>query len=147
MTLVGVVAALTLGFGSIRAAALWTAASAPLTVAPVSVATLQSQLADERGRSTAVVRQLEALESQSTDLAAALQAAHAQIDTETAHAADLAAQLKAAKERLAKLEATIKAANKAAQARAVTVRRVTTVSAPRPASGGDDHPEPGDDGR
>lgn len=148
MTLLGVVAALTLGFGSIQAAALWTASSAPLTIAPVSVATLQSQLADERSRSTAVVQQLDALESQSTDLATALQAAHTQIDTETAHAADLAAQLKAAKQRLAKLEAAIKAANKAAQARAVTVRTVTTVTAPRPASGGEhDEPESGDDGR
>jgi cytoskeletal protein RodZ len=99
ITLVGVVAALTIGFGSIQAAALWTAASAPLTVAPVSVATLQSQLADERNRSTAVVQQLAALESQSTDLAAALQAAHAQIDTETTHAANLAAQLKAGQAR------------------------------------------------
>jgi DNA repair exonuclease SbcCD ATPase subunit len=145
-----VVAALTIGFGSIQAAALWTAASAPLTVAPVSVATLQSQLADERNRSMAVVQQLAALESQSTDLAAALQAAHAQIDTETTHAADLAAQLKAAKERLAKLEATIKAANKAARARAAAAAatKVTTVTAPRPATGGEhDEPEPGDDGR
>jgi DNA repair exonuclease SbcCD ATPase subunit len=150
ITLVGVVAALTIGFGSIQAAALWTAASAPLTVAPVSVATLQSQLADERNRSTAVVQQLAALESQSMDLAAALQAAHAQIDTETTHAANLAAQLKAAKERLAKLEATIKAANKAARARAAAAAatKVTTVSAPGPASGGEhDEPEPGDDGR
>jgi len=152
ITLVGVIAALTIGFGSIQAAALWTAASAPLTVAPVAVATLQSQLADERNRSTAVVQQLAALESQSTDLAAALQAAHAQIDTETTHAADLAAQLKAAKERLAKLEATIKAANKAARARAAAAAaaatKVTTVTATRPASGGEhDEPEPGDDGR
>ena len=36
VTVVGVVAVLALGFGSIRAASAWTAASAPLTVAPVS---------------------------------------------------------------------------------------------------------------
>ena len=36
ITTVGVIAALVLGFGSIKAAAAWTAASAPLTVAPVA---------------------------------------------------------------------------------------------------------------
>ena len=51
ITAVGVIAALVLGFGSIKAAAAWTAASAPLTVAPVPVAAIQDRLADEQARS------------------------------------------------------------------------------------------------
>ena len=54
LTTIGVIAALLLGFGSIRAAAAWTAASAPLTVAPVSVSALQDQLATEQARSDAL---------------------------------------------------------------------------------------------
>jgi chromosome segregation ATPase len=137
-----------LGFGSIRAAASWTAASAPLTVAPDSVSTLQSRLADEQDRSTALQGQLDALESQSTELALALHAAQARIDSDASHAADLATQLEAARQRLAKLEATIKAAAQASSSRATTVRTVTTgpKTTPRPAGGepGEDHEGLGD---
>jgi hypothetical protein len=141
LTVVGVIAAMVLGLGSIRAAAAWTAASAPLAVAPVSVSTLQSQLADEQNRSTALQQQLDALESQSTDLAAALQAAHARIDGDASHAKDLATQLKAAKQRLAKLQASIASANRASQARAASVTVVQTAVTSAPTGGG----APGDD--
>lgn len=141
LTVVGVFAALVVGLGSIRAASVWTAASAPLTVAPVSVSTLQSQLAAEQNRSAALQQQLDALESQSTDLASALQAAHARIDTDAGHAKDLAAQLKTAKHRLAGLEAAITAANQASQARAARVMVVQTTATSAPTGGG----EPGDD--
>jgi peptidoglycan hydrolase CwlO-like protein len=140
LTTVGVIAALVIGFGSIRAASMWTAASAPLTVAPSSVSTLQSQLADEQNRSAALQQQLDALESQSTDLASALQAAHARIDVDASHAKNLATQLKTAKQRLAKLEATIMAANQASQARAARVTVVQTAVTSAPTGGG----EPGD---
>jgi chromosome segregation ATPase len=125
-----VIAALVLGFGSIRAAAAWTAASAPLTVAPVSVSTLQSRLMDERNRSAALEQQLRALESQSTELASALEAANARIEADASRAKDLAAQLKTARQRLAKLAATIASAERAARARvaSATVVRTTTTS-------------------
>jgi DNA repair exonuclease SbcCD ATPase subunit len=149
LTLVGVVAALGLGFASIQVASAWTAASAPLTVAPDSVSTLQSRLSDEQSRSAALQGQLDALESQSTDLASALRAAHARIDGDASHAADLAAQLKTARQRLAKLEAAIAAANRASLARAAsaTIVGVTTAPAPPPSRGepGDDHWGGGDD--
>jgi septal ring factor EnvC (AmiA/AmiB activator) len=139
-TIVGVIAALVLGFGSIRAAAAWTAAAAPLRVTPDSVTTLQSQLADEQSRSAALRQQLDALASQSTDLATALDAARSRIGADASHAKDLAAQLRTAKQRLAKLQATIAAANQASQARAATVTVVQSPAAPPPPSGG----EPGD---
>lgn len=148
LTVAGVIAALILGFGSIRAAAMWTAASAPLTIAPVSVSTLQSRLTDEQTRSAALQQQLDALESQSTDLVSALQAADARIDADASRAKDLSAQLKTAKQRLAKLEATITAANKASQARvasATTVRTTTTSRLTSGAEPGDDHGDGDDD--
>jgi septal ring factor EnvC (AmiA/AmiB activator) len=139
-TVVGVIAALVLGLGSIRAAAAWTAAAAPLSVAPDSVSGLQAQLAGERDRSTALQQQLDALESQSTDLATALEAARAQIGADTGHARELAAQLTAAKQRLARLQATIAGAGRTAQARSTTtvVRAVATPSATTGGGGGDD---------
>ena len=141
-TVVGVIAALVLGFGSIRAAAAWTAAGAPLSVTPESVTTLQSQLADEQNRSAVLQQQLDALESQSTDLASALEAARARIGVDAGHAKDLAAQLKTAKQRLAKLQATIAAANRASQGQAATTTVVRVAATPAPTSGG----EHGDDG-
>lgn len=140
-TVAGVIAALVLGFGCIRAAAAWTAAAAPLSVTPDSVATLESRLADEQTRSDTLQRQLDALESQSTDVATALEAARARIGADNGHAQDLAAQLKTAKQRLAKLQATIAAANRASQASAATMA-VAQIAATAPPSGG----EPGDIG-
>jgi peptidoglycan hydrolase CwlO-like protein len=147
-TVAGVVAALVLGFGSIRAAAAWTAAAAPLTVTPESVASLQSQLADEQNRSAALRQQLDALASQSTELSGALKAARDRIGADASHAKELAAQLKTAKQRLAKLQATIAAANRAAQARPATVTVVQTAPTPVPtisAGRGDDGGGGGDD--
>jgi peptidoglycan hydrolase CwlO-like protein len=140
LTVVGVVAALLVGYGSIRAAAAWTAASAPLAGAPVPVSTLESRLADEQNRSDALQQQLDALEAQSADLASALQAAQARIDGDASHAKDLVAQLKTAKDRLARLQASIALANRAAQARAASVTVVRTAPTSLPTGGG----EPGE---
>lgn len=140
-TVAGVIAALVLGFGSIRAAAAWTAASAPLSVTPDSVTTLHSRLADEQGRSEALQQQLDTLAAQSTDLATALDAARARIGADAGHANDLAAQLKAAKQRLAKLQATIAAANRASQTSAAVVTVSQPATTPPQGVGA-----PGDDG-
>jgi DNA repair exonuclease SbcCD ATPase subunit len=134
LTMIGVALAMLLAVGTIRAAAAWTAASAPLTVAPTSVATLQARLLDEQARSAALQRRLDALTTSSGDLASALEQARARIDADTANAADLSAQLDKAKRRLAKLDAAIAAANR------TTVRTtratVTRVSASSRTSGG-----------
>jgi septal ring factor EnvC (AmiA/AmiB activator) len=138
LTVAGVISALLLGLGSIRAAAAWTATSASLAVAPVSVSALQSRLMDEQDRSAALLQQLQALESQSTDLASALEAANVRIEADANRAKDLAAQLKTAKERLARLAAEIASANQASRARvaSATLARAPTTS--RLPSGGDD---------
>lgn len=128
LTIVGVVAALAVGYGSIRAAAAWTEASAPLTVAPVSVSALQAKLADEGARAVALQAQLVALDVRSRELATALESAQTRIDEDTDHAKDLAKQLKAAKKKLARLERSIAAA-RAAAARSNAAPRQTTTRA------------------
>ena len=95
-TAAGVVAVMALGFGSIQAASAWTAASAPLTVAPVSVQEVQADLADERARSQALTEQLHELDARSQDLETALTEANDRIATDTTHATDLEKQLAAA---------------------------------------------------
>ena len=115
VTVVGVIAALLLGYGSIKAAAAWTAASAPLTVAPIPVAAIQDRLLVEQARSADLQTQLQALAAQSVEMTAALEAAQTRIATDTEHAKALAKELKDAKKKLAKLEASIAKAKRAAQ--------------------------------
>jgi DNA repair exonuclease SbcCD ATPase subunit len=142
-TTVGVIAALVVGFGSIRAAAAWTAASAPLTVAPVTVSAIETKLADEQARSAALQAQLLALGVRSRELTQALETAKERIDTDTDHAKDVAKQLKTAKKQLAKLEKSIKAA-RAAAARAAVTRTVSTASSK--SSAGSKHHDDEDEG-
>jgi chromosome segregation ATPase len=109
---------------TIRAASLWAADQAPLTVAPVSVDSVQTALEQERTRSAALEAQLRDLESSAADLTAALQAAQDQVGADEATAQDLRASLTAAKEKLAKLEAALKAA--AAKQATTSTRAATT---------------------
>jgi chromosome segregation ATPase len=142
ITTVGVIAALLLGFGTIKAAAAWTAASAPLTIAPTSISTLQSQLETEQARSADLQDQLRSLASQSTDLTVALEAAQVRIAADADQASQLAKDLKTAKKKLAKLQATIRATQAAAARQTKTVR---ATAAPTQRSGDDDGGEREDD--
>jgi chromosome segregation ATPase len=144
VTVVGVVAVLALGVGSIRAAAAWTAASAPLTVAPVSVESLEASLADERARSAALVAQLSALDDRSRVLASALESANARIEGDASHADDLSKELAAATRKLEKLEAAISKA-RAALARQATVRPAPAPAAAPAARDDDDHEDEDDE--
>jgi hypothetical protein len=145
VTIVGVALVLVLGYGSIRAAAAWTAASAPLTVAPVSITSVEDRLAVEQARSGDLRLRLESLSAQSTEMTAALVAAQAQITTDADNATVLAKELADAKKKLAKLEASIAKAKRVAQRHVVVVTRTTTVSAPSKHGGDDDGGEHGDD--
>lgn len=147
VTVFAVIAALVIGYGSIRAAAAWTAAAAPLSVAPVPVAELQDRLALEQARSTDLTLQLRALAVQSTEMSTALETAQSQITTDSANAKALAAELKAAKKKLAKLEASIASAKVASQRRVVVVTktRTTTVAASSSRAGDDEDEDEGDD--
>jgi septal ring factor EnvC (AmiA/AmiB activator) len=140
ITAIGVVAALLLGFGSIRAAAAWTAASAPLHMAPVSVEQLQGQLTSEQARSADLEAELHTLTVQTAELDDALGAAQARITADSGHATDLAKQLKAAKAKLARLEASIANAKRTVQHTTVVTKTKTVTSTPKPTG------EPDDDG-
>jgi hypothetical protein len=147
LTTVGVIAVVVLGYGSIRAASAWTAASAPMTVAPVTVATLQANLADEHARSQALIQQLHDLDARSRDLETALSLAQERVDSDASHATDLEAQLAAANKQLAKLETAIAKARKDLAARTAAARVVTTTSAGASGTGRheDDHEDERDE--
>ena len=110
---------------TVRAASLWAATQAPLSIAPVSVESVQQSLDQERARSAALEAQLRELESSSTDLTAALQAAQDRVGADEATAVDLRSSLTAAQDKLTKLEAALKAAAKRST---TTVTRSTTTS-------------------
>ena len=142
LTVAGVALAIAVGFGTIRVAAAWTAASAPLVVSPTSAAVLQGRLADEQARSAALTDQLAALTAQASELATALEGAQARIVSDTQHATSLAAQLKAAKRRLATLESAIAQARRSlATSKASTA---TSSLASRPSGG--EHEDEHEDG-
>jgi uncharacterized phage infection (PIP) family protein YhgE len=120
---VGVVLALVAGAASIRAAAAWTAAAAPLAARPPSIESLQVALANEQARSAALRAQLDELTAGSADLTNALTVARDRIATDATQAGKLQASLTAAKTKLSALEASIRRARAAA-----------TGAAPAPAS-------------
>ena len=142
LTIVGVVAVLALGVGSIKAAAAWTAASAPLTVAPVSVSILEDKLAAEHARSDALLTQLAELDARSRDLEAALAAAQGRVVADADHAATLEDQLATAKAKLAKLEKAIAKAKRDLRSRQTTT---STTSVTRVSAGSGEHEEEHED--
>ena len=144
-TAIGVVAVMALGFGSIKAASAWTAASAPLSVAPVSVTTLQASLANEHARSQALTQQLHELDARSQDLETALTQANDRIASDTAHATDLEKQLAAAAKKLDTLETAIAKAKKQLASLGAAAARVTRTSSVSTSSGSIRH-EDDDDG-
>ena len=106
----GVAGSLLLAGATVRAASLWAATQAPLTVAPASVESVQAALDAERARSAALTSQLQALQASASELSSALVAAQSQVGTDQATADQLRASLTAAQDKLAKLEASITAA-------------------------------------
>jgi hypothetical protein len=97
LVVLGVLLSLFLGAASIRAAAAWTAASAPLADRPPSVESLQAELATEQARSRALQTHLDQLNSDSVDLMAALATASDRIAVDASHAKELQDSLAAAK--------------------------------------------------
>jgi TolA-binding protein len=109
----GVVLSLVLGLLAIRAASAWTAASAPLSVAPVSVGSLADQLAAEQGRSSALQAQLDELVARSRELSGALEETQGRIADDASTATDLRARLAAAEKKLATLTKSLRQASTA----------------------------------
>jgi DNA repair exonuclease SbcCD ATPase subunit len=140
--LLGVVLALFAGAATIRAAAEWTAATAPLAAKPPSVDSLQSALTAEQARSIALQAQLDELTAGSSELTSALQAARDRIAEDARQAEALQSTLEAAKAKLKALERSIR------QVRAAAPVATTTLAAVAPAQGDDreaEHDEHDDD--
>jgi peptidoglycan hydrolase CwlO-like protein len=110
LVVLGVVLSLFVGAATIRAAAVWTAASSPLGAKPPSIESLQAALANEQARSAALQAQLDQLAAGSADLTGAINAARERITNDAAQADGLRTSLKAAKAKLASLEASIRRA-------------------------------------
>ena len=141
----GVIAVLALGVGSIRAAAAWTAAEAPLLVAPTSVETIQGDLEAEHARAVALTQQMRELDARSAELEAALAQANDRIANDASHADELEGRLADAKAKLHKLEKAVAKAKRQLAAQLTTARSAaTTVS--RTSSAGDDDGQHDDDG-
>jgi hypothetical protein len=107
---IGIAGSLVAAGVTIRVASMWAAVEAPLTVAPVSVASVQDALVQERERSAALEPQLTSLGSSAEDLRAALDAAAAQGITDRTTADELRASLAAAQQKLTSLQAALRAA-------------------------------------
>ena len=118
-----VVLSLAVGAMAVRAAAVWTQASAPLTVAPESASALTQRLADEQTRSAALEQHLAELAAQTDQLSTALQSANDRIAADAKTAKTLKDKLAAAKKRL-------QAMNRA------TVQTPARAAAPAKSSGG-----------
>ena len=103
LVILATVASIFGGAVAIRAAAGWTASSAPLA-APPDPATLVWQLQNEKARADAITQELSQVVDRATQLQDALTAAKARADADAKAAAGLAGQLAAAQKRLAALE-------------------------------------------
>ena len=156
-TVVGVILVMAVGVTSIQAAATWTAASAPLTVAPVSMETLKARLADEEARSAALQAQLDELDQHSRGLVDALAQAQTRVTANSGDAETIRAQMAASTKRLARLDAAIATAEKTLAATIAKAKReaaAAAAAANRAATGGgsssaggehdDDHGDDGD---
>jgi DNA repair exonuclease SbcCD ATPase subunit len=129
---IGVVLTLVLGLLAIRAASAWTASSAPLSVAPVSVGSLTDDLATEQARSAALQAQLDELVTRSTELTGAFEEAQARISSDATTATDLRDRLAAAEKKLATLTKSLRQASGVQ----VAASAPTAAAAPAVATGG-----------
>ena len=124
LTLIVAIGALLLGFAAIRAASAWTAQAAPLVASPVAASAIEAKLGAEQARSADLEAQIGHDRRRPTSMAAALRVAQDGSDGWPA-CRPARKDLAAAKQRLKKLEASIKAA---AARRTVTVVRTTSSS-------------------
>ena len=118
----GVAACLVLGAATIRAAAVWTAANAPLDK-PIPVQELTNDLATEQVRSVSLAARLDGVGAQTAAINEALGAAAAQVATDQETADDLKARLAAAQKKL-------KAVNRQIAQATARLRAAATAPAP-----------------
>ncbi len=136
------------GVGTVKVAADWRAASAPLDTAPAGMSTINAQLVSETDRAGALTEQVTTVAGQIEDLRGAVAQAGDHVTGDTRSAEKLKADLEAAKQKLSTLQGQLKAAQDrlaalnraAARQAAANAAAGSVVSAP--AGGGGEH---GDD--
>jgi septal ring factor EnvC (AmiA/AmiB activator) len=143
------VAVIGVAMGTVKVAADWRAADAPLDAAPVGVETINAQLVAETDRASVLAEEIDAVASEIAGLRAAVVTADAQVTDDAAGAEALQARLDAAGKKLRTLQDQLRTArdrlgalNRAAQ------RQAAANSAPRSTSSGsreDDHHEDEED--
>ena len=138
---VSVVASLFVAAFTIRMAASWTAAAAPLDERPPDAAQLLAQLHDEESRASALADQLQGVTAQSDELRAALETAKDKAATDASTAEDLAAKLEQARAKLASLQAQLAATKPAV----VTVTQAAPATTTTTSSGGYEDEHDGED--
>lgn len=135
---IGVLLSLILAMVTVRVAADWTASSAPLAVPPASLTSIEAALAGERARSAALQSQLDGLRASSDQLSSALAAANDRLALDQTTADGLRTDLATAQQKLATLEAALKAAAAKARTGGTTTIRTTTTSGEHEGEVGDD---------
>ncbi len=145
VVLTATIAVIGIAVGTVKVAADWRAASAPLDVAPVAMDTINAQLVAETDRAGVLSDQVGSAADQIATLKAALLEAGDHINTDAQTAAQLKEQLAVATSKLETLQGQLKAAqsrlaelNKAA-ARQAAANAAAPAAAPAGGSGGGEH--------
>lgn len=130
------------GVATVKVAADWRAAAAPLDTAPSGMSTINAQFVAETNRAGGLKDQANAVAGQIADLQAAVAQAGEHVAGDTQSAASLKADLEAAKQKLATLQAQLKAAqDRLAALNKAAARQAAANAAPgtAPSGGGEPH--------
>jgi septal ring factor EnvC (AmiA/AmiB activator) len=137
------VAVLALAVGTVKVAADWRAAAAPLDVAPVGMDTINAQLVAETDRAGALSGQIDTVAGQVATLGAALLEATDHVSGDSQTAEGLKQELADARTKLEALQAQLTAAqSRLAALNQAAARQAAANSAPRvtsPVAGGGGH--------
>lgn len=143
------VAVIAAAAGTVKVAADWRAAAAPLDTAPAGMDSISAEFVSETDRTSVLTGQVDDVASQLTDLQAAVEQANGQVGGDAKTADQLRTDLAAAKAKLATLQGQLKAAQArlAALNRAAARQAALNASKPAATSGGysDDHEGEHDD--
>ena len=139
------VAVVGMAMGTVKVAADWRAADAPLDVAPVGLDTINAQLVSEQDRTGVLTEEIGSVAGQIADLQAALSAANGQVAGDAKSAESLQAALAAAQHKLDALRGQLKAAQDRLAALNPAAARQAAVNQSAKSSGGEDRDDDDED--
>ncbi len=139
------VAVVGMAMGTVKVAADWRAADAPLDVAPVGLDTINAQLVSEQDRTGVLTEEIGSVAGQIADLQAALSAANGQVAGDAKSAESLQAALAAAQHKLDALRGQLKAAQDRLAALNRAAARQAAVNQSAKSSGGEDRDDDDED--